>query len=464
MLKLLLMLSVLLQQAGNVPADGGVIEGVLRDGSGLPAPGIRVAAMVPPASAARGRVRSELAAIVQTDSNGRYRLEVSAGRYYISAGQLQNPTFYPGTFLQDAGTIVTVARGAIVSNINFALESTSGGPQCVRTAITPAVSRSLALYVCIEVEGGGKAPILSNGLAPKLKLASVKTNTSYEMSFVEVPRIGDRNLVGAMPHLINVPLNLEATPDEYRVSVVDLPAGYAVRSVTHRADEPGEKIVDVLNQTLKISSRHIDAIMAGSFAAAGSPDFPIRITLGRTPVPLPSGVRVIGGGEGVGEGIYLSGRPGLLFADGTFEFAGVSPGVHSIVKILGDQTAVARAIVRDRDVVGVTLQSVSVAPTDILASRPLTADITDATVSALSSLIGRVLDESTQQPIRSASATLTGYRGSSRGFVVGGRDFRITNLLPGQYQLTVEATGYKTKSEQVTVGLTETAVEIKLTK
>jgi hypothetical protein len=244
-----------------------------------------------------------------------------------------------------------------------------------------------------------------------------------------------------------------------------LPAGYAVRSVTHRADEPGEKIVDVLNQTLKISSRHIDAVLAGSFAAAGSPDFPIRITLVRTPVPLPStGVRVTGGGEGVGEAVYLSGRPGLLFADGTFEFVGVLPGVHSIVKTLGDQTAVARAIVRDRDVVGVTLQAVPVTPTDIFASRPLTAGILDATVSALSSLTGSVLDESTQQPIRSASATLTGHRGSIRGFVVLGRDFRITNLLPGQYLLTVEATGYKTKSEQVTVGPTETSVEIKLTK
>jgi hypothetical protein len=286
------------------------------------------------------------------------------------------------------------------------------------------------------------------------------------MLFVEVPRITDRNFVGPAPHLITVALNLEATPDEYRVSVEDLPAGYTLKSVTHRADEPGEKIVDVLNQTLKISSRHIDAISAGSYAAAGSPVFPIRITLSRTALPPPStGVRVTGVSEGIGDAVYISGRPGLLFDDGSFEFMGVPPGVHSIVKIVGNDAAVARTIVRDRDVAGVTLQLATVLPADISAIRPLTADITDATVSALSSLIGRVLDESTQQPIRSATATLSGYRGSIRGYVVAGRDtFRITNLLPGSYVLTVEAAGYKTKTEEVTVGLPETAVEIKLAK
>jgi hypothetical protein len=462
MLKIL-MLSVLLQQAA-APVGTGVIEGVLRDGSGQPLAGARVAAMVPPARAVRGRVGAEFASLAQTDSNGRYRLEVSPGSYYISAGKVENPTFYPGTLQIGSGTPVTVARGATVSNINFTLASTRAASECVTTTISPGVARSLSLYVCIAVDGGGKVPIFSDGAVPKLKLTNVKTNTSYEMSFGEVPRFLDRNLV-AVPHLISVPLNLEATPDEYRVSVEDLPAGYAVRSVTHRADEPGEKIVDVLNQPLKISARHIDAISAGTYAAAGSPSFPIRITLVRMLLPLPSsGVRVTGAGEGVGSAVYLSDRPGTLFADGTFEFVGVPPGVHSIVKIIGTDAAVARTIVRNRDVDGVTVQIAPVVPADIFTIRPLTPDVTDATVTTLSTLIGRVLDESTQQPIRIATATLTGYRGSIRGFVVAGRDFRITNLLPGRYSLTVEAPDYKSKTEQVTIGLLETTIEIKLAK
>jgi hypothetical protein len=182
-------------------------------------------------------------------------------------------------------------------------------------------------------------------------------------------------------------------------------------------------------------------------------------------LPLPSsGVRVTGAGEGVGSAVYLSDRPGTLFADGTFEFVGVPPGVHSIVKIIGTDAAVARTIVRNRDVDGVTVQIAPVVPADIFTIRPLTPDVTDATVTTLSTLIGRVLDESTQQPIRIATATLTGYRGSIRGFVVAGRDFRITNLLPGRYSLTVEAPDYKSKTEQVTIGLPETTIEIKLAK
>lgn len=459
------MLSVLLQQAVNVPAGTGVIEGVLRDPSGLPVAGVRVAAMVPPSRAVRGRVGAELASIAQTDTNGRYRLEVSPGQYYISAGKVENPTFYPGTIQIGTGTMVTVARGATVSNIDFALASSSAGSECVTTAVPRTVARSLALYVCIAVDGGGRVPIFSNGRAPKLKLTNVKTNASYEMLFSELARV-DRNFGGPAPQLITIPLNLEATPDEYRVSVEDLPQGYDVRSVTHRADEPGEKIVDVLNQTLKISSRHIDAISAGTYAAAGSPSFPIRITLVRMLLPLPSGgVRVTGMGEGVGEAVYLSDQPGTLFADGSFEFVGVPPGVHSIVKIVGTEAAVARTIVRNRDVGGVTVQLAPVLPSDIYTVRPLTADVTDASVSTLSTLIGRVLDENTQQPIRTATATLTGYHGSIRGFVVAGRDsFRITNLLPGRYSLSVEATGYKTKTQEVTIGLPETPVEIKLAK
>src|ERR1051325_6112161 len=92
-----LFLSILLAQ-GTIPrADSGVVTGVVRLPDGSPAPGVRVAAMVPPEVGFSPGNASELAAIGKTDESGHYRLEdVPAGRYFIVAGRVDAPTYYPG--------------------------------------------------------------------------------------------------------------------------------------------------------------------------------------------------------------------------------------------------------------------------------------------------------------------------------------------------------------------------------
>jgi len=101
----------------------GTITGVIRTPAGTPAPGIRVTAMR--TDMVEDAVRG-MASLAQTDSEGRYRLEnVPPGRYYISAGRVDLPTFYPGTLDMTKGTVISVSSVALISDIDMVVQSQS---------------------------------------------------------------------------------------------------------------------------------------------------------------------------------------------------------------------------------------------------------------------------------------------------------------------------------------------------
>jgi hypothetical protein len=75
---------------------------------GLPASGIRVAAMALQ-DASQDRVSASMVSITQTDAAGRYRLEdIPPGRYYIVAGRVDLPTFYPGVLEMTAAREILI--------------------------------------------------------------------------------------------------------------------------------------------------------------------------------------------------------------------------------------------------------------------------------------------------------------------------------------------------------------------
>src|SRR6185436_20863096 len=75
--------------------DFGSISGKILAKDGTPAVGVRVAAM--DAQDNPTAREASLLSVVETDSLGQYRLErVPVGRYYITAGFLDTPTFFPG--------------------------------------------------------------------------------------------------------------------------------------------------------------------------------------------------------------------------------------------------------------------------------------------------------------------------------------------------------------------------------
>src|SRR5438876_469204 len=94
---MLLALFVFLAQGPLTAFDTGVITGIVHQADGSPAAGVRVAATPASETPADAQNGGALIALAQTDETGRYRLEsVPPGRYYVVAGRVNAPTFYPG--------------------------------------------------------------------------------------------------------------------------------------------------------------------------------------------------------------------------------------------------------------------------------------------------------------------------------------------------------------------------------
>src|SRR5436190_588479 len=111
------------------PTQGGTITGVLKDSAGKPAVGIRVGAVPRPDSLEElTGYTGAMSSLGETDEQGRYTLEnVPPGRYFVAAGILNFPTYYPGTQAMAEGRVVPLAAGETVAGIDFTLKDSSGG-------------------------------------------------------------------------------------------------------------------------------------------------------------------------------------------------------------------------------------------------------------------------------------------------------------------------------------------------
>src|SRR5262249_7246497 len=109
----LLLHALLLLAQGISSIRSGEMTGVLRIRTGEPAAGLRVAAM-----AASTQEANALVAQTQTDANGRFHLtQIPAGRYYIIAGLVDSPTYYPGTASLTDARLVEVAPNGIINEL-----------------------------------------------------------------------------------------------------------------------------------------------------------------------------------------------------------------------------------------------------------------------------------------------------------------------------------------------------------
>jgi hypothetical protein len=234
---MLFFLSLLLLVQGTplLPAETGTVDGELKNADGKPVARVRVAAMARPESLSDIAQVSVFGGLTETDELGRFRLEsLRPGLYYIVAGRVDLPTYYPGTTDIRDGELVAVSQGKIVSGINFQMNETSvkTGNDFSRRSVSsrPPIPPEPVIPILLKSEDVEGTPIAAPSDFSILRFE----NVSDKSSNVECPL--DSN---------SVVLNRAAKSNEYHVSVDNLPQGWKVKSMTYDGS-------DLLAANLKI--------------------------------------------------------------------------------------------------------------------------------------------------------------------------------------------------------------------
>jgi hypothetical protein len=284
----------------------------------------------------------------------------------------------------------------------------------------------------VHVEGEGKAPVFSPAGFAKVRVARLpdgaRTDYPLTASLITVYRT-------AAPF---------ASVD---VRVENLPSGYAVASIRYGALDLQRNPLSVPTEDFRVrataSSTPFGTIAVfGSSTNGGMATSPtsIDITLTQQRTTAGPGARVSGTIKSPeGRSIYLSSKPGTLYADGSFEFNEVLPGRHLVATL--DNPTSSRPLgaviaVGDRDVEGIELVDVSLLPRDSRSAPVRPALGPAGSASTLPALRGRVVDEMTHEAFNAGSVTLKGDTVADYKLNDDGR-FEIPRLLPGSYELLV---------------------------
>jgi hypothetical protein len=257
-------------------AQTGTVSGRVFNMDGTPASRVRVAAQAvaeTPAAAAEAPV---LMSIVQTDAQGNYRLEgVMPGRFYITAGLVDLPSYYPGVISINEARVVTVAVGAAISGIDFKmgravaltvrghvkLDAGATLPQLARVLMTgsaPGNSRNLIVPSDGSFAFDGVPPgRYTIGVSPTYGTSPqqiVLSDKDLEIELVIRPTVVASGKVvvegnGARPRInlhfmsgataaaslgvsSNGTFNVQLPAGTYRLEVGGVPPGYRLKSVT----------------------------------------------------------------------------------------------------------------------------------------------------------------------------------------------------------------------------------------
>jgi hypothetical protein len=105
---------------------------------------------------------------------------VPPGQYYITAGRVDLPTYYPGTLELSKGTTVSIASAGTIANIDFVVQDTS-------TAAAPAV---------LGLRGrGGAVAIAPITVLPNLNIQGGRRGGAAALGAVTVAPAGPRAVI-----------------------------------------------------------------------------------------------------------------------------------------------------------------------------------------------------------------------------------------------------------------------------
>jgi hypothetical protein len=439
----LLVISVLAAQGIPVqPNQGGTVTGVLRTATGAPAVSVRVSALSRPEELTDLAQATSLAGIALTDAAGRFRLEnIPPGRYYVVAGNVDVPTYYPGVVAAKDATVIQVTPGATVPGIDFMLNNASagralGGLLGGILSSGPILNPSFVIPVQTRVDGGGQIPYFADGWFPTLRLART------DRAPIETALIA---------------LNITVPEKDYRATVENLPEGYALKSFTFGT-------TDLKTNALQLGSV-VSVSPTNNLATLPVPQG-ISIVLQRLPAVRREGVRISGQIRSEPtRSIYISGRPGTVYADGTFEFIGVLPGRHTVVTLdnPGRGNALgASIVVGTGDVPNLELEQISLVP---VISGPsdaaLAGGLAPNTRLPLATIRGRVIDAMSGQPLDAGKVVVNNDHSATVSLDSDGR-FEVTRLLPGNYVLEIAAYGVGVISRSITLDEKDASVEVRV--
>jgi len=442
-----------------LPGQSGTVSGVVRTSAGTPAAGVRVSAMVPPEAGTETALAGSFAALAQTDEQGRYRLEgIPQGRYYIVAGRVDLPTFYPGTADVSNARVFAITPGGAVSGIDFVMMDNSirsaGSSGVFGISSSSLVQLQMTIPIRVRMDPGVKLPVFAAGSFTMVRF----TDTSIGVQRTQT-----------IKDSFSFNLTLSSGSPEFRVDVVNLPAGYIVKSITYGTTDvtanPLKIPAALLPRPSIVTANGITQVTIASAPPNGQSVAELTISMATVPVSAVPGARVTGRAKDMEpRSIYMSGNPGTFFSDGSFEFRGVAPGRYSIAAP-GSSPAPslgASIVVGDRDMEGVDMETIAVLPNDAKQPRPPDTTGTHApgTVLPLSSFRGRIIEEASGAPIVEGTIRLIG-RDSITVAVGTGGEFEFSRLLPGTYDLEVRIFGHSNVLQPVVIGDEDIRLDVK---
>ena len=476
MIALLLTLLLAAQGIPTLPGTGGTISGTLKSADGTPAVGMRISAAVRPDSLVDSATQGALMSIAQTDENGRFTLDnVPQGRYVITAGKVDLPTYYPGTTEISRARTLLISSGAIMTGIDFVISDPSVRTNDPYDLFGRSVAFNPARFVTVDIktEGGAKLPVFANGKYPVVRLTRKSDRSEVEMTFSHAS--------------IEVPVQVTGV-SEYRVTVENLPDGYVVKSLRSDTADLTTGTLQLQPTSFQVSGPAATAFIAAltavqngmavpplPTAAAAPPPLSlpaitatpssIFVTLAAAPLtkPVTTGARVSGQTPDTGvRSIYLSDNPGIFYSDGSFEFRGVPAGRHTLILIDPESAAAGpkgislvvaggNVVVGDQDIDKVSLESINMLPMDtdsLMAPRPANGRAPGPI--PLATIRGRVMEESAKQALAGGTVTINGQSRSMYRIDADGR-FVIPRLFPGTYKLEVGNFGYETIRQTIEV-------------
>jgi hypothetical protein len=430
---------------------------------------VRVAAVNQPESLTDKATTGAMIRITETDEQGRYLLEgIPRGRYYIAAGRVDQPTYYPGVREMGSAMLVSVMTGITVSGIDFTLNQASAGrAPTAGGLINPPIVQvsSIDIPLLVRVENGGGVPVSSGGKVTTLQLNGTPVSRQAPLASPSIEALGP--------------------PGDYNVNISNLPPGYSVESITYGSTNLTKEPLKLTaadfpsaNPAVTGADPTVFAIVNGIafFRAPSSTVKPARptstliVTLKTVSLPAPTAGEVRIRGQipqspvGPRRTVYASGIPGTVYADGTFEIEGLAPGLHTVISV--DDPALFGAVVAvgTRDVDGVTLTPIALLPDKGRVARPpepLGDNLIGATVK-LGSVQGQVFEEATQQPLTTGRVRIYGV-GQYKDYPIGsdGR-FEIPGLFPGTYTLDVASTDHSLITETVSVNRDDTVLRFQM--